>query len=232
MSEFLVPTNLSRTGDSKDSAGLASVGNTNMKSLQLPSVRDCTSLYRSTSAHVSSDNDFRASDAENSESKRAIQNGSMANSFRKKTSHPKISSCLKMIAAASSLACVPGKSFSTTDFVLSPGAAAASNDLLGGKGQFTTMENFESSWKPSSSLTVEAYDFQVKEEALSLAKKETAKANFDDGVVFDLPIGSRPRHLQFSCMVKGDGEGCDVRLAKRVSTNYTWTQTELEEEEE
>lgn len=134
-----------------------------------------------------------------------------------------------MIAAASSFTSIAGKSLSTNNTVVSPGVAAASSDLLKGEGQFTTIENFESSWKPSSSLTAEAYDITVEQGSLSLAKKETAKANFDDGVVFDIPVGSRPRHLQFSCKVKGDGEGCDVRLAKRVVTNYKWTQTESEE---
>lgn len=66
---------------------------------------------------------------------------------------------------------------------------------------------------------VQTYDVKVGDETLTLAKKKTAKTNFDDGVVFDIAGegGARPRHLQFHCKLNGDdGEGCDIRLAKRL----------------
>lgn len=69
----------------------------------------------------------------------------------------------------------------------------------------------------------ESYDIKVENEALSLSKKANAKANFDDGVVFDIAGKAQPRHLQFYCKVQGtEAEGCDIRLAKRLNSDFSW----------
>ena len=76
--------------------------------------------------------------------------------------------------------------------------------------------------------TNDAYTIGVATGELSLAKKATAKANFDDGVVFDVPSQNLPRHLQFYCKStsSGSSEACDLRLAKRVPPAQipTWPQ--------
>ena len=76
--------------------------------------------------------------------------------------------------------------------------------------------------------TNDAYSIGVATGELSLAKKATAKANFDDGVVFDVPSQNLPRHLQFYCKStsSGSSEACDLRLAKRVPPAQipTWPQ--------
>ena len=66
---------------------------------------------------------------------------------------------------------------------------------------------------------------------LVLKKKETAKVNFDDGVIIDIPGKERPRHLQFLCKTStsGNAEACDLRLSKRVKAAtdpvISWTTT-------
>lgn len=72
--------------------------------------------------------------------------------------------------------------------------------------------------------TNDVYEITVAQQAsdsstLSLRKKPTKNVNFDDGVVIELPIQEKPRHLQFFCKSTADGEAesCDVRLAKRVN---------------
>jgi len=71
--------------------------------------------------------------------------------------------------------------------------------------------------------TQEAYAIEVDSTELRLAKKETALVNFDDGIVLNLPGQEQPRHLQFYCKKTGAGEGCDLRLAKRVATDSQWS---------
>ena len=76
--------------------------------------------------------------------------------------------------------------------------------------------------------TNDAYTVGVATGELTLAKKATAKANFDDGVVLDVPTQTLPRHLQFYCKTttSGNSEACDLRLAKRVPPAQipTWPQ--------
>lgn len=52
--------------------------------------------------------------------------------------------------------------------------------------------------------------------------------NFDDGVVFKFKEKARPRHLQFYCKQSKEGEGCDVRLAKQIETNFSWPEPSTE----
>ena len=69
-----------------------------------------------------------------------------------------------------------------SDAVNSP----TSEDLLDGKGQFTTLENFKEFWAPAMDTTEQSYDIAVENNGLVLKKKEDAKVNFDDGVVLAL----------------------------------------------
>ena len=43
--------------------------------------------------------------------------------------------------------------------------------------------------------TRENYDISVTDGALNLTKKDTAKVNYDDGVILDIPGKAKPRHL-------------------------------------
>ena len=76
--------------------------------------------------------------------------------------------------------------------------------------------------------TKDAYAINVVTGELTLTKKSTAKANFDDGVILDVPHSTLPRHLQFYCKTttSGSAEACDLRLAKRVPPAQvpTWPQ--------
>ena len=47
--------------------------------------------------------------------------------------------------------------------------------------------------------TSNSYDISVKDGALILSKKKTAKVDFDDGIILDIPGKTKPRHLQFYC---------------------------------
>ena len=47
--------------------------------------------------------------------------------------------------------------------------------------------------------TSETYEISVIDSALTLKKKPTAKQNFDDGVLIEIPDHAKPRHLQFYC---------------------------------
>ena len=59
-----------------------------------------------------------------------------------------------------------------------------------------------------------------------MTKKETAKVDYDDGVLFHLDGKPKPRHLRFSCKTSSDGsaEACDLRLAKRRANSHSWPQ--------
>ena len=48
------------------------------------------------------------------------------------------------------------------------------------------MESFEENWAPSVESTAESYNISIEQNELKLAKKETSKVNFDDGVVFQM----------------------------------------------
>ena len=76
--------------------------------------------------------------------------------------------------------------------------------------------------------TEKVYEVEVKDKTLVLRKKGElpAKVDFDDGVLLDIPNSVKPRHLQFWCKSTADGEAesCDVRLAKRTSSDtLTWS---------
>lgn len=64
--------------------------------------------------------------------------------------------------------------------------------------------------------TSEAYEIKVEANTLNLSKKETAKVDFDDGVILPIAGKHKPRHLQFYCKTTADGEAesCDIRLAR------------------
>jgi len=91
--------------------------------------------------------------------------------------------------------------------------------LLAGKGFFTEKKKFEDGWRPAMGKTVDAYEISVADQALSLRKKATAKVDYDDGVIIEIPGSEKPRHLQFFCKSSagGDAETCDIRLTKLKS---------------
>lgn len=68
--------------------------------------------------------------------------------------------------------------------------------------------------------TQDAYHISVSDDVVTLAKKETAKVNFDDGIMLVLEGRLKPRHVQFYCKTNssGDAEACDFRLAKKIPT--------------
>ena len=85
--------------------------------------------------------------------------------------------------------------------------------------------------------TSNSYDISVTDGALVLSKKGTAKVDFDDGVILDIPGKTKPRHLQFYCKSNwtgagkaGEGEACDLRLLKRnVKQKLPWSEEVVED---
>ena len=80
--------------------------------------------------------------------------------------------------------------------------------------------------------TSNSYDISVKDGALVLTKKNSAKVDYDDGIILDIPGKTKPRHLQFYCKSnwvgegeKGEGEACNLRLTKRnVKQKMLWSE--------
>ena len=86
------------------------------------------------------------------------------------------------------------------------------------------MLNFKQSWQPSETSTTDSYEISIADNELTMTKKETAKVDYDDGVLFHLEGKPKPRHLRFSCKTSSDGsaEACDLRLAKRRANSLSW----------
>lgn len=60
-------------------------------------------------------------------------------------------------------------------------------DLLNGNGFFSSAKNFKESWFPATATTLEAYEIFLVNNELSLMKRPTARVNFDDGVMINIP---------------------------------------------